>query len=115
MHVGATLSIFTSLLAAVFPFPAVSVHFPAGTLIVCVLFWFADVVTTNVYTVELVAVNAPFVPFVTVISSVANPVTASLHVNVYVMLLAFVGFALGFAVIVHVGAVLSNSNDPLII
>ena len=58
----------------------------------------------------VVSVNVPTVPFVTVISSAVNvpSFNVSLHVNVYVILLAFVGFALGFAVIVHVGAVLSS-------
>ena len=50
-------------------------------------------------------VNVPAVPFVTVISAFSNPVTVSLNSNVYVTLLAFVGFALGFAVIVIVGYV----------
>ena len=43
-------------------------------------------------------VNVGFVPFVTVMSAFSNPLTVSLNVNVYVMLLAFVGFALGFII-----------------
>ena len=62
----------------------------------------------------LLPLKSPFVPFVTVISPVANPVTFSLNVNLYVILLAFVGLPIAVvsdvlfcAVIVHVGATLS--------
>ena len=102
--VGAVLSIVMVLLAEVLLFPALSVQHPADILTVCEqlpLF-----VTTSVYVVPL-PLKVPFVPFVTVISDFANPVTVSLNSNVYVILLAFVGLD-GFAVIVHVGAVLSK-------
>ena len=69
------------------------------------------VYVANVYVVSL-PLNDSILPFVTVISSAVNPVTLSLNVIVYVMLLAFVISAV-FAVIVAVGDVVSpviNAN-----
>ena len=60
------------------------------------------------YCLSFTFVNVPFVASLdTVMSSTVNPVTFSLNVNVYVIELAFVGFAFGLAVIVHVGSVVS--------
>ena len=65
-----------------------------------------EFVTTNVYVFPL-PLNVPLLPFVTCTSSFVNPVTFSLNVNVYVILLAFVGDDL-FAVTFTVGAVVSS-------
>ena len=105
LHTGTFLSIVTVLLASLFPFPASSVHAFAFMLTVCSQL--SVFVTTILYVFSSTFVNSPFVPFVTSISSAVNPLTFSLNVNVYVILSAFVGFPLGSAVIVAVGAVLS--------
>jgi hypothetical protein len=57
---------------------------PAATSTVIFVVEFVAGVTTNVYDELFVSVNVPFVPPATVTSAVANPVTASLNVNVYV-------------------------------
>ena len=65
--VGASLSIvIVSLFDSRFPFPAISLHTFAFTLTVCVVL--PLFVTTNVYVFPL-PLNAPFVPFVTSMSS----------------------------------------------
>jgi len=106
--VGPVLSIATDLLANIFPFPASSVHLPVSTLTVCI--HVPEFVTTNVYVVPL-PLNVPFAPFVTVMSLATKLYTTSLNVNVYVMLVAFVGL-FSLAVISSVGAVLSNLYVP---
>ena len=110
--VGAVESICTVLLVSATLFPDTSWHEFAPTVTVCS---FADCavalvpvfVTTNVYVVSFTFVNVPFVPFVTVTSSVVKSDVGLLNVNVYVIEFAFVGFALGAAVIATVNAVLS--------
>ena len=101
--VGFILSIVISLLALVFLFPAISVHTLFGICTVCVQV--PSFVTTSVYMFSLL-LNVPFIPFVTVTSSFVNSITSSLNVNVYVIVLAFVGLSLS-AVIVHVGFFIS--------
>ncbi len=64
-------------------------------------------VTASVYTLALVLANVPFVPPVTVTSSVTNPVTSSENVNVAVSAAVELIFD-GNPVIVTVGAAASQ-------
>ena len=95
-------------LVAAFGFPATSVTLFAATLTECAPA--VSPVTVIVYTLfAVVAVNVPFVPFVTAISSAVKVLFAnvSFQVNVYVILSAVVVAALGSDDIVNVGAVVS--------
>ena len=91
VFVGAVLStsiVFAATSANVFPDSSVAE--PVVTSTVCVVV--PVFVTTNVYVLlSLLAVNVPFVPLVTTMSSAVKSVTGLLKVNVYVMLFEFDG------------------------
>ena len=72
----------TDWVAAILPFPAVSVATLALTSTVTLPSKPAVGVTTSVYSFALTIVNAPFVPLATVISAASKPVTSSEKVKV---------------------------------